>query len=164
MLLHKRLTELYTKQKVNIFVTMQPVSTPKNFPKLTSSQLDSLVSHFRLAAEDLALLIQEVLSFMRSSEWLKPNDLLIFYLKTCQGYSITKGGKHSEQFSLRFMSWGILLNGVCLTACILESRNSDVEYILSDFLMSDWLEEYSLSPREMERITGKSKKTVYRKE
>ncbi len=35
------------------------------------------------------------------------------------------------------MSWGILLNGVCLTARISESHNSDGGYILSDILIAD---------------------------
>ena len=91
---------------------------------------------------------------MRSSEWLKPNDLLIFCSKTSRGYSITSKGKLSERFSPQFMSWGILLNGVCLTARISESRNSESEYILSDILIADCPERYFLSPRAMGRILG----------
>ena len=152
---HRKPTELYTKRKVNIFVTMQPESTAKNSPKLILSAPDSLVSLFQSAAEDSASLIQEALSFMKSSEWLKPGDLLIFSSKTSRGYSITKGGKLSELSSPRFMSWGLLLNGVCLTARISESRNRDGGYILSDILIADCPEKYFLSPRAMERLLGK---------
>ena len=151
----KRPTELYTKRKVNIFVTMQPESNAKISPKLILSQPDSLVSRFQSAAEDSALLIQEVLSFMRSSEWLKPGDLLIFCSKTSQGFSITKGGKLSELSLPRFMSWGILLNGVCLTARISEFRSKEGGYILSDILIADCPEKYFLSPRAMERLLSK---------
>ena len=92
---------------------------------------------------------------MRSSEWLKPGDLLIFSLKTSRGYSITKGGKLSELSSPKFMSWGIVLNGVCVTARISASRNSEGGYTLSDFLIADCPEKYFLSPKAMERLLGK---------
>ena len=114
-----------------------------------------IFSHFQSAAEDSALLIQEALSFMRSSEWLKPGDLLIFCSKTSRGYSITKGGKPSELSLPRYMSWGILLNGVCLTARISESRSSEGGCTLSDILIADCPEKYFLSPRAMERLLGK---------
>ena len=148
-------TELYTKRKVNIFVTMQPESNAKNSPNLILSQPDSLVSRFQYPVEDSALLIQEALSFMKSSEWLKPGELLIFCLKTSKGYSITKGGKLSEPSLPRFMSWGILLNGVCLTARISASRNSDGGYTLSDILIADCPGKYFLSPRAVERLLSK---------
>ena len=112
-------------------------------------------SHFQSAAEDSALLIQEALSFMRSSEWLKPGDLLIFSLKTSRGYSITKGGKLSELSSPKFMSWGIVLNGVCVTARISASRNSEGGYTLSDFLIADCPEKYFLSPKAVQRLLSK---------
>ena len=151
-------------------MTMQPESNAKISPKLILSQPDSLVSRFQSAAEDSALLIQEVLSFMRSSEWLKPGDLLIFCLKTSRGYSITKGGKLSELSLPRFMSWGILLNGVCLTARISECHSKEGGYILSDILIADCPEKYFLSPRAMERLLSKlypedkDKESTHRKE
>lgn len=80
--------------------------------------LATCCSRFQSAAEDSALLIQEVLSFMtivalrlRSAGGMKPGDLLIFCSKTSRGYWVTKGGKLSELSLPRFMSWGILLNG-----------------------------------------------------
>ena len=73
------------KRKVNTFVTMQPKSNPPNFPTSTSSAQVFLASRFLSAEEDLASLIREALSFMKSSDWLKPSDLLIFSLKTCRG-------------------------------------------------------------------------------
>ncbi len=153
--MHRRPTERYTKRKVNIFVMTQPKSNQKISPKLILSAPDFLVSHFQSAAEDSALLIQEALSFMRSSEWLKPGDLLIFCSKTSRGYSITKGGKPSELSLPRYMSWGILLNSVCLTARISESRSSEGGCTLSDILIADCPEKYFLSPRAMERLLGK---------
>ena len=153
--MRSELTELCMKRKVNTFVTMQPESTPMSFPQSTLSQPDSLVSLFHSAEEDSASLIHEALSFMKSSGWLKPGDLLIFCSKTSRGYSITKGGKLSELSLPRFMSWGILLNGVCLTARITESRSSESEYTLSDILIADCPDRYFLSPRAMGRLLSR---------
>ena len=91
-------------------MTMQQRSTPTSFRISTLYVPDSLVSHSQLPDEDLDLLIQEVLSFMRSSEWLKRKDLHIFSLKTCRGYSITAKGKPSPRSSVRYQSWGMWRN------------------------------------------------------
>ena len=69
-----------------------------------------------------------------------------------RGYSITRVGKPSELSSPRYMSWGMVLNGVCLTARISECRNSDGEYTLSDILIADCPEKYFLSPKAMARL------------
>ena len=112
-------------------------------------------SRFRSAAEDSASLIREALFFMRSSEWLKKGDLLIFCSKTSQGYSITSRGKLSARSSPQFMNWGILLNGVCLTARISECPSNESEYTLSDILIADCPERYFLSPRAVGRLLSK---------
>ena len=144
------------KRKVNTFVTMQPKSNPPNFPTSTSSAQVFLASRFLSAEEDLASLIREALSFMKSSDWLKPSDLLIFSLKTCRGYSITPRGKLSERSSPRFMSWGTVWNGVVLTAPITVSHSKGGECILSDILISDCPAKYFLSPKSMEKLLGRS--------
>ncbi len=149
---HRKPTEPYTKRTVNIFVKMQEQSEPMKSPTLTLSAPASLVNHSLQQANAMDSMIPEVLSFMKSCEWLKPGDLLIFCLKTSRGCSVTKTGKHSELSSPRFMSWGILLNGVCLTARITESRSSEGGCTLSDILIADCPEKYFLSPRAMERL------------
>ena len=86
---------------------------------------------------------------VRVAEARRPAYLL---LENVRGCSVTKTGRHSELSSPRFMNWGILLNGVCLTARIMESRSSDGGCTLSDILIADCPEKYFLSPRAMERL------------
>ena len=78
--------------------------------------------------------MQEVLSSLNWPEWLKRRDRRIFFLKTCLGsFRMTEAGRLASS-SPRFMTWGIMSNGLCLTANILESLNQDGGCSLSDIL------------------------------
>lgn len=148
---------LYETGKENTFDDDATKIEPAELPDIASSSAQVfLASRFLSAEEDLALLIREALSFMKSSDWLKPSDLLIFSLKTCRGYSITPRGKLSERSLPRFMSWGTVWNGVCLTAPITVSHSKGGECILSDILISDCPAKYFLSPKSMEKLLGRS--------
>ena len=57
---------------------------------------------------------------------------------------------------IRFMNWGIMWNGKCLTARISESLSPEKECILSDILMKDVPEKYYLSPEQTRRLLFKS--------
>ena len=144
-------------QEVNTIVKTQRESTPMSCRQLILYAQDSLVNHFQLPEEDLDLLIREARSFMKSSEWLKQKGLNIFSLKMFQGYSITTGGKHSSLSSPQFMSWGIVSNGVCLTAPILVCHSREKEYTLSDILIKDCPEKYFLSDKAAAVILSKSR-------
>lgn len=54
----------------------------------------------------------------------------------------------------RLLKWGIILNGVCITADISESPSSDGACILSDILIPDVPDKYFLSAAAMRRISG----------
>ena len=86
-------------------------------------------------------------SFMKSADWLKPGTLSIFCLRTCRGYSLTKGGKLSSLSSPRLGNWGILLNGVLLTAQTSVSPRIGSECTLSDILIADCPAKYILSEK-----------------
>ena len=86
---------------------------------------------------------------VRVAEARRPAYLL---LENVPGLLNHERGKLSELSSPKFMSWGIVLNGVCVTARISASRNSEGGYTLSDFLIADCPEKYFLSPRAMERL------------
>ena len=58
--------------------------------------------------------------------------------------------------SPRFMTWGIMSNGLCLTANILESRNPEGGCSLSAILIPDAPEKYYLSPYQTEQLLYKS--------
>ena len=102
------------------------------------------------------LKMQEVLSSLNWPEWLKKRGLCIFSLKTCLGsFRMTEAGRLVSS-SPRFMTWGIMLNGLCLTANILESLNQDGGCSLSDILIPDAPEKYYLSSEQVERLLYKS--------
>ena len=89
--------------------------------------------------------MQEVLSSLKLPDWLKSNDLRIFYLKMSPDcFRMTAAGR-LQSSSPHFMTWGIMSNGLCLTANISESRNPDEGCSLSDILIPDAPEKYFLS-------------------
>ena len=129
-------TEPYTEQEVNISIVTQPESTPMNSPRSISSAADFLANHSPSAESDGDLTTQEVRSFMKSCAWLKPGCLNIFCLKTCRGFSTTTAGRPSALSSERYMSWGIVLNGACLTARISEFPKPEKADIKSQLLQA----------------------------
>ena len=100
--------------------------------------------------------MQEALSSLNWPEWLKRRGLCIFSLKTCLGsFRMTEAGRLVSS-SPRFMTWGIMSNGLCLTANILESRNQDGGCSLSDILIPDAPGKYYLSSAQVEKLLYKS--------
>lgn len=111
------------------------------------SGLPDMSALFLSQGNDLDLLTKEARSFMKSADWLKPGTLSIFCLRTCRGYSLTKGGKLSSLSSPRLGNWGILLNGVLLTAQTSVSPRTGSECTLSDILIADCPAKYILSEK-----------------
>lgn len=111
------------------------------------SGLPDMSARFLSQGNDLDLLTKEARSFMKSADWLKPGTLSIFCLRTCRGYSLTKGGKLSSLSSPRLSNWGILLNGVLLTAQTSVSPRTGSECTLSDILIADCPAKYILSEK-----------------
>ena len=100
--------------------------------------------------------MQEALSSLNWPEWLKKNDRRIFSLKTCLGsFRMTEAGRLVSS-SPRFMTWGIMSNGLCLTANILESLNQDGGCSLSDILIPEAPEKYFLSLEQMQKLLYRS--------
>ena len=100
--------------------------------------------------------IHAALSSLNWPEWLKKRDLCIFFLKTSLGsFRMTEAGRLVSS-SPRFMTWGIMSNGLCFTANILESRNQDGGCSLSDILIPDAPEKYFLSLEQMQKLLYKS--------
>lgn len=111
------------------------------------SGLPDMSALFLSQGNDLDLLTKEARSFMKSADWLKPGTLNIFCLRTCRGYSLTKGGELSSLSSPRLGNWGILLNGVLLTAQTSVSPKIGSECTLSDILITDCPAKYILSEK-----------------
>lgn len=117
------------------------------------SGLPDMSALFLSQGNDLDLLTKEARSFMKSALCaskaigMKPGTLSIFCLRTCRGYSLTKGGKLSSLSSPRLGNWGILLNGVLLTAQTSVSPKIGSECTLSDILIADCPAKYILSEK-----------------
>lgn len=62
------------------------------------------------------------------------------------------GGSPSKSSSKQWQNWGILWNGKCVTASILESRKTESECSLSDILEPDTDEKYFLSEYTIDRL------------
>lgn len=122
------------------------------------SGLPDMSARFLSQGNDLDLLTKEARSFMKSALCaskaigMKPGTLNIFCLRTCRGYSLTKGGKLSSLSSPRLGNWGILLNGVLLTAQTSVSPKTGSECTLSDILIADCPAKYILSEEAHIRI------------
>lgn len=85
------------------------------------SGLPDMSALFLSQGNDLDLLTKEARSFMKSADWLKPGTLNIFCLRTCRGYSLTKGG---QTFLAILTALGQL--GYSLEWCVVNSANFGV--------------------------------------
>ncbi|BFK90476.1 hypothetical protein K030075H31_15860 [Blautia producta] len=119
---------------------------------------DFLAKHSLLPGSEKDLQMSEELSSLRLPDWLQTSDLRILSLKTYPDcYRMTKGGRFTPS-SVRYLSWGIIWNGKCLTARISGFSSQGRRCILSDILMEDVPEKYYLSQKQMEQLLYKSKK------
>ena len=66
-------------------------------------------------------------------------------------YHITKAGRLRPSL-VRWMNWGTMSYGKCLTAQILESPNPEKECSLSDFLEKNAPEKYCLSRTQIQKL------------
>ena len=66
-------------------------------------------------------------------------------------YRMTKGGLLKPS-SMRWMNWGTMCRGRCLTARIIMSPKPERECSLSDFLETDVPAEYYLSPTQTQKL------------
>ena len=80
----------------------------------------------------------------------------VIFLKMSLGsFRMTEAGRLVSS-SPRFMTWGIMSNGLRLTANILESRNQDGGCSLSDILIPDAPEKYFPSLEQMQKLLYRS--------
>ena len=142
--------------KENITVMMQEKLTPTPCRILIFYAQDFLAKRSALPDGDLDSTICVELSSLRLPESLKKNGLHLYYWRTfpvC--YRITAAGRLKPS-SPRLLKWGIISNGVCITADTLESHSNGEGCILSDFLNQDVPDKYFLSTSAMQKISSKS--------
>lgn len=118
---------------------------------------DFLARHSLSPESEEDLQMPEELCSSRLPDWLQTSDLRISSLKMFPDcFRMTKAGRFTPS-SVRYLSWGMVWNGKCLTARILESPNPESGCILSDILIEDVPEKYYLSQQQMERLLFKSR-------
>ena len=88
--------------------------------------------------------------------WLRPGSLRTCCLKTYPTCFLMTAAGRLRPSSMRWMDWGMVWNGKCLTAKISASPNPAKDCTLSDILMRDAGEKYFLSPKQQERLLCKS--------
>ena len=151
-----RTTDCCLTQKGSGIVVMQEQLNQNECQILIYSVQDFLARHSLSPESEKDLLTQEELSFLKLPVFLKLKDPRILSLKmfpVC--YRMTKAGRFAPS-SVRFLNWGTMSNGKCLTARISESPSQGSGCILSDILMEDVPEKYYLSQKQMEQLLYKS--------
>ncbi len=138
------------------FVTMQEQLKQEECRTLICYAQDFLARHSQSPESGEDLKMPEEPFSLRSPEWLKISVLLMFSLRMYPDcYRMTRGGRFTPS-SARFLNWGIMWNGKCLTARISESHSQGRGCILSDILMDDVPEKYFLSQKQTEQLLHKS--------
>ena len=134
---------------------MQEQSTQKPCRTLIFYARDFLAKHSALPVADSASLICEELSSLKLPELLKKDGLHLYYWKTSSVcFRMTKAGRLKPS-SPCLLKWGIISNGVCITANISESHKTGEGCTLSDFLNKDVPDKYFLSNSAMLKILSR---------
>jgi len=142
-----------TNRKENCILKMQEPLIQTICPNSISSvrAFHAKASALPESGSDLQT-IQEELFSLRLPESLKRNGLHIFSWKMSPAcFRMTQAGRLLLS-SPRLLSWGMILNGVCITAQISESRSSAGGCTLSQVLEDKVPDGYFLSPAAMRKI------------
>lgn len=129
---------------------------PEDWQTLTSSLENFPVSLLVSPKSDKALPMSEAICSLHLWESLKPKDLDILYLKMLPDYWRLKRGKLSAKYLECFQNWGIVWNGLCITAPALVFHSQEKESTLQDVLEQTVLDKYWLSEKSTRKIAGKS--------
>ncbi|CEY00861.1 methyl transferase [Streptococcus pneumoniae] len=105
-----------------------------------------------LQETDEDLKIQEELSSLKSQGSHLFSNPDIYSLKTSRDSSTTTEEIPLRSSSQRWMNWGMMWNGKCLTAKILESPKIGNVCSLSDILEKEAPEEFFLSEEQIENL------------
>ncbi len=162
-----RTTDCCSTQKGSGFAMTQEQSKLNECRTLIFCVQDFLARHSLSPESGKDLQMPEEHCSSRLPDWLQTSDLRISSLKMFPDcFRMTKAGRFTPS-SVRYLSWGTVWNGKCLTARILESPNPENGCILSDILIEDVPEKYYLSRAEtngtslIQIRTGSQGKRVY---
>lgn len=120
----------------------------------------SPAKRFQSQENEEDLTIQEVHSFLKSRDLQEYSNLSIYSLRTSKDSSITNKEEHLKSSSKRWMNWGMMRNGSCSTAKILEFPKTGNACTLSDILEVEVDEKYFLSDEQTAKLLGKLSEEV----
>ena len=132
-------------------------SMQNNCQTSTSYVADFLAKLSALLETEWALKIQGARFFMNLRGLLNASNLKFYSLKTSKGYSLMRKGEQLPLSSKLWMNWGMMQNGRCLTASILEYHKIGRESSLSDILEANPDSKYFLSQKQQESILARAK-------
>ena len=133
-----------TSQIIHPMETSQK-STLQLFPTSTVSSEVFLAKLFQSLENENDLKIPDERSSLSLREYCEQNNLDYSSLKMLKDCSVMTTEKLSAPSSPRLMSWGMTVNGKCLTAKITESPRTGSECSLSDILEEHPDQKYFLS-------------------
>ena len=129
--------------------------TQTSCPISTLYAEDSLAKAFQSLENEKDSAIPEGLSSLKLPELPPSKNLNICCLKMFpDSYHITGAGRLRPS-SVRWMNWGTMSYGKCLTAQILVYPNPEKECILSDFIEKSVPEKYCLSQTQIQKLLSK---------
>ena len=147
-----RTTDCCLTQKGSGIVVMQEQLNQNECQILIYSVQDFLARHSLSPESGKDLQMPEELCSSRLPDWLQTSDLRISSLKMFpDSYHITKAGRLRPSL-VRWMNWGTMSYGKCLTAQILVYPNPEKECSLSDFLEKNAPEKYCLSRTQIQKL------------
>lgn len=120
--------------------------------KWTLSAGDFLAKHFHSQADDWDLKILEGLFFLRLLERPNKSNHVFYFWKTSKAYSITTRDGRSPQSSPRWMNWGMMSNGRCLTVRTSKYHKTENGPLLSDILEDTVPDSYFLSEEKTAQL------------
>ena len=130
------------------------------YQNTTSSVRDFLAKLSVLLGSEEDLTILEAHSSLKSAESLGLKELRIYSLRTSKDSSPMMKGVHSKPSSERWMSWGMMSSGRCLTAKTSESRRPGSERSLSQILEDNPDPKYFLSEKQTKYIQNQIDKST----
>ena len=126
--------------------------TPPGCPISTCSAAGFPANLFHWLESGEASQTPEALCSLKLPGWLQPGTLRISCWRTYPACSaMTKAG-HLRPSSIRWIDWGMVWNGRCLTAKILGYPNPAAGCTLSAILTEDAPEKYFLSPKQQAQL------------
>lgn len=150
---------LYDTDKELYFDDARTIN-PEKCPTSISSVADFLAKAFQLQESDEDLTMLEELFSLKLQELPQLKNLSICCLKMFPDCLTMTAAKHLKQSSVRWMTWGTMSCGKCLTAQILAFPNPEIECSLSDIIEKNVPAKYYLSPKQIQKLLSGEQKAV----